>query len=169
VRVAYGRDVVLLRSVVAVALCLGVAACGQPSSTVTPTGTSSASVSASGPTKQDWCAAYSELTTTLASASPDPTGANAALTSLTQFDQLWAAAESVGILDAEEVAANRRAVASYRAVLEVVAKGSAADSPETTAARDALTAQTEKDRTVLTSSADKVLATCGAVTESPSP
>jgi hypothetical protein len=161
--------VILLRAVVAVSLCLGVAACSRPPDAASPTTASSVSASASGPTKQDWCAAYSELTTTLAAASPDPTGASAALASLTQFDTLWAASESVGILDADEAAANRRAVAKYRAVLETMATGAAADSPETTAARDALTAQTEKDRTVLTSSASKVLTACGAVTETPSP
>jgi hypothetical protein len=160
--------VVLLRTVVAVALCLGVAACSQPKDAGAPSVTTPASASASGPTKQDWCAAYSELTTTLASASPDPAGASVALTSLAQFDTLWAAADSVGILDADEVAANRRAVTSYRAVLEAEAKGFGTSSPEMTAARDGLTSQTEKDRTLLTSSASKVLAACGAVTESPS-
>ena len=162
---------VLLRAVVVVALCLGVAACSQPRDAGAPAVTTpaSASASASGPTKQDWCAAYSELTTTLASASPDPTGASAALTSLAQFDTLWAAAESVGILHADEVAANRRAVTSYRVVLETEAKGVAAGSPEMTAARDGLTSQTEKDRPLLTSSASKVLAACGAVTETPAP
>ena len=161
---------VLLRGLVAVALCLGVAACSQPQDAGAPAVTTPASPSAStsGPTKQDWCAAYSTLTTTLASASPDPAGASVALSSLAQFDTLWAAADSVGILDADEVAANRRAVTSYRVVLEAEAKGFGTSSPEMTTARDGLTSQTEKDRTLLTSSASKVLAACGAVTESPS-
>jgi hypothetical protein len=165
--------VVTVRSLVVVALCLGVAGCGSANGpggpTLAPSATASPSSSASGPTKQDWCAAYSTLTTTLAQTSPDPTGASAALGSLTQFDTLWAASVGVGLLDADEADANRRAVASYRSVLEAEAKGAADDSPEMAAARNSLTSQTEKDRAVLTSSASKVLAACGAVTESPSP
>jgi hypothetical protein len=162
--------VVLTRLLVVVTLCLGTAGCsaaGSPdASSATPT---SATASPTGPTTQDWCAAYSELTTTLAQASPDPTGASAALGSLAQFDTLWAASVGMGILTADEAAANRRAVASYRAVLEVAANGASTDSPQMASARAALTTQTDSDRTVLTSSASKVLAACGAVTESPSP
>jgi hypothetical protein len=128
----------------------------------------SGSASPTGPTKLDWCNGYSTLTTSLAQASPDPSGASAALDSLTNFDLLWDASVGIGILTADEAAANRRAVASYRAVLEAESTGAAADSPEMAAARAALTAQTDRDRTVLTSSASKVLAACGAVTESPS-
>lgn len=157
-----------LRSLLVGALCLGVAGCGTAAGPGTVTLTPTAATSPSGPTRQEWCAAYSSLTTTLAQASPDPTGAAAALGSLSQFDSLWAASVSTGLLDADEAAANQRAVASYRAVLEAQANGAAAGSPEMTAARDSLTSQTEKDRAVLTSSATKVLAACGAVTESPS-
>jgi hypothetical protein len=165
--------VAVTRLLVALTLCLAAAGCSSPTAASVGAASSAASGTPSpttnGPTTEEWCTAYSTLTTSLAQASPDAAGASAALDSLVQFDRLWVAAADTNILTPEEAAANTRAVASYRAVLQAAADGQATDSPAMASARAALTAQTDDDRTVLTSSAGKVLALCGAVTESPSP
>jgi hypothetical protein len=74
----------------------------------------------------------------------------------------------MGILTADEVAANLRAVEDYRAIVTLVAAGSSSTSTAMTSARAALAAQTDSDRAVLTSSAGKVLGACGQASPSAS-
>jgi hypothetical protein len=163
----------------AVALALG--ACASPSTggvpldsptavtsdATTPGGAASASATGA-PTSEEWCASYATLTSVLSQSASDATGAQTALQALERFDLLWGIADNMGILTAPEVAANQRAVASYRAVMTVMASGHAAGSAEVSSARAALTAQTTTDHALLASSAGKVVGLCGAPTPRPS-
>jgi GTP cyclohydrolase III len=132
------------------------------SSSASPAGTGA-------PTNEEWCASYATLTSVLSQSASDATGAHTALQALERFDLLWGIADNMGILTAAEVAANQRAVASYRAVMSLMASGRAAASAEVSSARAALTAQTTTDHTLLASSAGKVVGLCGAPTPSSSP
>ncbi len=161
----------------AVALALG--ACSSPSAggvpmdsppaatsdPAIPSDTPSASTTAA-PTTQEWCASYATLTSVLSQSASDATSAKTALQALERFDLLWGIADNMGILTAPEVAANQRAVASYRAVMTLVAAGSSAGSPAMTTAKARLTAQTTADHAVLASSAGKVVGLCGTPTPS---
>jgi hypothetical protein len=131
------------------------------SQSASPSDTASASATAA-PTRQEWCASYATLTSVLSQSASDTTGAQTALQALERFDLLWGIADTMGILTADEVAANQRAVASYRAVMTLMASGHAAASAEVSSARAALTAQTTTDHTLLASSAGKVVGLCGA-------
>jgi hypothetical protein len=101
---------------------------------------------------------------TSGTASQAPTG----LQALDRFALLWQLAGRMGIITADEVAANLRAVEKYRAIVTLVAAGSSSTSAAMTSARAALTAQTDSDRAVLSSSAGKVLGSCGQATASAS-
>jgi hypothetical protein len=95
------------------------------------------------------------------SASGTASEAAQGLLALDRFAQLWKLAGSMGLISAEEVAANQRAIDGYRAVLVLVAQGTPSTSPAVASARAALTAQTTSDHALLSSSAGKVLGLCG--------
>jgi hypothetical protein len=132
-------------------------------------GAATAASSATGaPTTQQWCASYATLTSVLSQTASDTAGAQTALQALERFDLLWGIADNMGILTPDEVAANQRSVASYRAVMALVASGSTAGSTRLAAARATLTTQTTSDHALLSSSAGTVVGLCGAPTRSPS-
>jgi hypothetical protein len=150
-----------MRTLLVAMVAAGLLACGGPAA-APPTSTSPSGVSTSAaPTNQQWCASYGSLTSVLSQAGTDKAGATTAIASLDRFDQLWSAAEAMRIASPSEVAANRRAVASYRAVMALLSAGYALTSREVTTARADLTATTNADRELLKSSAGRVVALCG--------
>ena len=124
---------------------------------------------AAAPTVAQWCASYASITTVLAQTSSDAASATSALAALERFDQLWGIADNLGVVGPADVAANQRSVASYRAVMILVAAGKPRTSPEVVSATAALTSQTDADRTALSDSAGRVRGLCGvpAATQSP--
>ena len=168
----------------AMVVVASLAGCGGAASTVSavpttagsPSTGSSASVpdatasAASGgaPTIAQWCASYASITTVLAQSSTDAAAATTALAALERFDLLWGIADNLGVVAPDEVAANQRAVASYRAVMALVASGKDRTSPEVVSATAALTRQTDADRTPLRDSAARVLGLCGVPSPTPS-
>jgi uncharacterized protein YceK len=158
------------RVVVALLVALPAAAltgCGAAGSTISPTSsTTSTTASSSAVTADQWCASYQSLTGVLSQAGSDAAGAATSLAALERFDQLWGMADNLGIATADQVAANQRAVASYRSVMALLAAGDPADAPQVTSAKRALTASTDADRIALKASAGRVLAVCGGPTPS---
>jgi hypothetical protein len=148
------------------------AGCGSPASpeaaTSSTTASDTPSASSTSPTPQQWCASYSSLAGVLAQSGSDAASATKALQALERFDLLWGIADNMSILSTDEVDANQRAVARYRAVLTLVANGKSLTSPEVVAARKALETSTTADRVMLKSSAGKVLGRCGAASATPS-
>jgi hypothetical protein len=127
-----------------------------------------ASGSGAAPTVAQWCASYASITTVLAQTSSDAASATSTLAALERFDLLWGIADNLGIIAPADVAANQRAVASYRSVMTLVAAGKSRTSPEVVSATAALTTQTNADRTALSDSAGRVLALCGGPSATPS-
>jgi len=128
-----------------------------------------ASGSGAAPTVAQWCASYATITTVLAQTSADASSATSALAALERFDQLWGIADNLGVVGPADVSANQRSVASYRAVMILVAAGKARTSPEVVSATAALTSQTNADRTALSDSAGRVRGLCGVPSPTPSP
>jgi hypothetical protein len=137
-----------------------------------PTTSSGAAAVPSGsgaaPTVAQWCASYATITTVLAQTSSDAASATSTLAALERFDLLWGIADNLGIMAPADVAANQRAVASYRSVMTLVAAGKSRTSPEVVSATAALTSQTDADRTALSDSAGRVLGLCGVPSATPS-
>jgi hypothetical protein len=163
--------------VIVVGVGLGIAGCASSPAAPTaasttapapPPTSSDAPTSAAAPTVAQWCASYASLTSVLAQSSSDAASAATALAALERFNLLWGMADGLGIVGPEEVAANQRAVASYRAVMELVAAGSASTAPEVVKARAALTSSTDADRALLRDSAARVIGLCGAPSPTPS-
>jgi len=164
------RAALALLTAAALAGCAGsggTAATTTPSSGPSAT-TGSAAVTSTVPTVAQWCASYASLTSVLAQSSSDKASAATALAALERFDLLWGIADNLGIITSDEVAANQRSVASYRAVMTLIAAGEARTSPKVVAATAALTAQTDADRTPLSASAGRVLGVCRAASPSAS-
>ena len=162
-------------------VAVSLAACGSPAATNAATpGPSTAAVASAAsdpatsaaspgaPTVAQWCASYASITTVLAQTSSDDSSATTTLAALERFDLLWGIADNLGVVAPEEVAANQRAVASYRAVMALVVAGKARTSPEVVSATAALTRQTDADRTPLRDSAARVLGLCGVPSATPS-
>jgi hypothetical protein len=157
--------------VVSIAVVLiAVTACAAPANpTAAPSSPGPATTSASQapPTTDQWCASYASLTGVL-SASSTPSEAAQGLLALDRFSQLWKLAGSMGLITVDEVAANQRAVDGYRAVISLLASGSASTSLAVSSARQALAKQTDSDHALLASSAAKVLGLCGHASPSAS-
>lgn len=166
------RPIVAAGSVVL--LILGVSACSSgtsaesstspaapssaaPSSAASPAASAAASLDA---VTAKWCTEYSAITDELAQSGTTQAEAQSALKALTRFDALWVAAGDQGYISAEEVAANQSAVAAFGALVQLVAGGAAADSPEVGMARTNLAAVTDKDNALLVSSTNKVVVLC---------
>lgn len=167
------RVTALLAATALLAGCGGsteVSAAASSSVAVASSTAPSSGASASGaPTVAQWCASYAALTSVLAQNSPDAGSPDTALAALERFDQLWGVADNLGVVAPDEVAANQRAVASYRRVLSLLAAGKTRTSPEVTSATAALTSQTNADRTLLRDSASRVLSLCGVPSPTASP
>jgi hypothetical protein len=160
-------------AVLTAAALAGCAGTGATAATTTPstgpsTTTGSATAPTSEPTVAQWCASYASLTSVLAQSSSDTASATTALAALERFDLLWGIADNLGIITSDEVAANQRSVASYRAVMTLIAAGEPRTSPQVVAATATLTAQTDADRTALSASAGRVLGVCRTASPSPS-
>ncbi len=141
---------------------------GVPMGTAGSDSTAAPSASSTQPTPAQWCASYASLTQVLATTGSDQASAETALAALERFDLLWGIADNMGIVSSDEVAANQRLVAAYRAVMTLVVGGATVDSPEVKLARTELEAAADKDRTDLKASAGRVLARCGTASASPS-
>lgn len=118
--------------------------------------------------QQQWCTAYASITKQLSRQGVTPAEAKASLAALESFDQLWAAGANLGLVSAEETAANHRAIVAYAALVTLIADGKAADSTEVSAARNNLTAVTDADKSVLQSSASKITTLCAGARPAPS-
>jgi hypothetical protein len=157
------------------ALCLGLAGCGSSTSTASPgspavaSARSSASAALPSGTASDdaiaqWCNAYTVITTVLSQGTTGPDQAKKAILGLDRYAELWKTAGQGELLTPEEVNANLRAIAAYRTVLNLVAKGEPEKSAKLQEARDRIRTVTEGDHDILQSSAGKVLGYCGAPT-----
>jgi len=156
--------------VVSIAVVLiAVTACAAPANpTAAPSSPGPATTASQAPpTTDQWCASYASLTGVL-SASSTPSEAAQGLLALDRFSQLWKLAGSMGLITVDEVAANQRAVDGYRAVISLLASGSASTSLAVSSARQALAKQTDSDHALLASSAAKVLGLCGHASPSAS-
>lgn len=109
---------------------------------------------------QAWCDDYSSVAGTLASSTTSAADAKLAVGAINAFEQLWVDGADRGYVTPEEMAANQRAIAAFKAVITLYANGAAADSPELTAAQAELSTVTGKDRELLLSTDKKVLALC---------
>ena len=145
--------------VAALTAALSLSACtsdGPSAAPPTAQGTADGATGADDTTR--WCAAYAGIATNLGALGAAPEDATAGISLLATFDRLWISAGELGLVTAEEVAANRTAVAGYTEVLQMVADG--ASEAEVRAADVRFTAATEEIREQLTSSSDKVIETC---------
>lgn len=127
----------------------------SPSSTATP--------------EQQWCQKYTVIATRLSQMTGEKDNSIAALPAVVAFDQLWADAATAGYLTEDESAANRRAVAAFKAVVSLIAAGSAQDSADVKKAQADMLAVTKKDDALLRSTDTKVAALCAVPGSSASP
>jgi hypothetical protein len=149
----------------ALTLGLSVAACsGTTQADPTPSSLGSTTDAVT-----QWCLDYGTITNALSNSGSEQSDAQASLATLDDFDQLWVTAEQSGYVNADEKAANQRAIVAYRAVIQLIADGAAQDSPEVIAAGTNMTATTDKDAALLDSASTKVIDLCSTSGAAASP
>lgn len=133
------------------------AAASVAASAAAPLSSASASAAAA-----QWCAGYTEITTTLSQGGVTAADAVTSLAALDRFDRLWADGGDLGYFSQEETDANRRTVAAYSVLVSLVADGAGPESAEVKLAQANLAASTSKDDILLTAATNKVVTLCGA-------